>query len=261
MKKSLLLIAAVSFGMLLSACSEETVKEIKESSEKPSVEVTAVNNIFDVTTGKVNGTIKSNVNIIAGNINTSGCQMTASSNQFAFSSDNQGNTFDAVYCLMLDFSNGTVWYDYGSYGFVETPVCFRVRGAKGTLAPTFDEKTDNPTTTTYYITGVVTEIKDLAAADKKFTNTSFLASYFKDWGYTIVDTYKADVVALTVKMADNNVITVNVYGKQRDNEIAGLKNYIKTGDTVEFPAYASSAKDLAAKKINDILFCQVLKIK
>ena len=153
------------------------------------------------------------------------------------------------------------WTDYTNYGLVETDVNFRVRGAKGERIIDFDDEKNWSAGNQYYLTGVVAAISEITEGVKDFETLPIYKPFFEKIGFQqTVTSYTTQACVLTVVCRDE-IIDLQVYGKKRDNDIAKLLENVTVGSTIEFPANVKDKAALAARNLEPVKTCTVLKVK
>lgn len=153
------------------------------------------------------------------------------------------------------------WTDYTNYGLVETDVNFRVRGAKGERIIDFDDEKNWSTGNQYYLKGDVLSISEITEGVKDFETLPIYKPFFEKIGFQqTVTSYTTQACVLTVACGDE-VVDLQVYGKKRDNEISRLLENVTVGCTIEFPANVKDKNALAARNLEPVKTCTVLKVK
>lgn len=182
------------------------------------------------------------------------------------SGGNSNYTLDCGFLLIQNLWNKEMtgftsfWTDYTNYGLVETDVNFRVRGAKGERIIDFNDDKNWNSANHYYLKGTVLSISETTEGVKDFETTALYKPLFEELGHQqTVTSYTTQACVLTVACGEE-VVDIQVYGKKRDNEIAKLLNNVKVGDSIELPANVKDKAALAARKIEPVKTCAVLKI-
>ena len=153
------------------------------------------------------------------------------------------------------------WTDYTNYGLVETDVNFRVRGAKGERIIDFDDEKNWSAGNQYYLKGDVLSISEITEGVKDFETLPIYKPFFEKIGFQqTVTSYTTQACVLTVACGDE-VVDLQVYGKKRDNEISRLLENVTVGSTIEFPANVKDKNALAARNLEPVKTCTVLKVK
>lgn len=153
------------------------------------------------------------------------------------------------------------WTDYTYYGLVETDVNFRVRGAKGERIIDFDDDKNWSAGNQYYLKGDVLSISEITEGVKDFETLPIYKPFFEKIGFQqTVTSYTTQACVLNVACGDE-VVDLQVYGKKRDNEISRLLENVTVGSTIEFPANVKDKNALAARNLEPVKTCTVLKVK
>ena len=182
------------------------------------------------------------------------------------SGGNNDYTFDCGFLLIQSIWNkeqtgfADFWTDYTNYGLVETDVNFRVRGAKGERIIDFDDKNWSAGNQ-YYLKGEVLAVSEISEGVKDFETLPIYKPLFEKLGFQQTATsYTTQACVLTVVCGDE-VVDLQVYGKKRDNEIAKLLQNVTVGSSIEFPASVKDKAALAARNLEPVKTCTVLKVK
>lgn len=121
------------------------------------------------------------------------------------------------------------WTDYTNYGLIETDVNFRVRGEKGVKAIDFE-------------------------------TLPIYKPFFEKIGFQQTGTsYTAQSCVLTI-VTEKDTLSLQVYGKKRDNELTRLLDNVKIGDAIEFPVWVSNKDNLKERKVEPVKVSTVLKV-
>lgn len=155
---------------------------------------------------------------------------------------NTDYTQDLEFYLVQSVWN-TTWYDYSPYGYIETPVTFRVRGTKGTAILPEDYETyrkqEEESSRSYYLSGKILSIRDTSTNDLPFATMKHFSNIFKEIKFTPSSTVIAtEGIALTLDTG-NGTYDITVITRKRDNEKIKLLSCIGIGDVVEIPAEIS----------------------
>ena len=183
------------------------------------------------------------------------------------SGGNDDYTIDCGFLLIQNLWNKEqtgytdFWTDYTNYGLVETDVNFRVRGSKGERIIDFDDDSTWSASNHYYLEGVVTAVSEVSENTKDFETIPIYKPFFEKIGFQqTVTSYTAQSCVLTV-VTEKEVLSLQVYGKKRDNEIAKLLQNVTVGSTIEFPANVKDKKALGARNLSPVKTCTILKVK
>lgn len=186
---------------------------------------------------------------------------------YAFhSGGNSDYTLDCGFKLIQSIWNKEMtaftefWTDYTNYGIIETDVNFRVRGFKGERIINFDDDKSWNAANWYYLKGRVLSISEIIESTETFETLNIYGPLFKKYNYQPSSTTcTTQAVTLTVTSGEETV-TVEVYGKKRDNELGKFLEIVDIGTAIEFPVRVKDKNDLKERKIQPVKTCTVLKL-
>lgn len=288
MKKSFFF-AAMSALLIVSTSCDKNETDIKLSGVKSSTDACEIslagtfNNLIAVTSDAqaVDVNVKTNVPVISYSdkeyVSGHGFQFvpedltdfekTGTVPYVFHSGGNDGYTVDCGFLLIQSMWNKEqtgftdFWTDYTNYGLVETDVNFRVRGAKGERIIDFDDDKNWSAGNQYYLKGDVLSISEITEGVKDFETLPIYKPFFEKIGFQqTVTSYTTQACVLNVACGDE-VVDLQVYGKKRDNEISRLLENVTVGSTIEFPANVKDKNALAARNLEPVKTCTVLKVK
>jgi len=200
--------------------------------------------------------------------------------RFYFNTNN-GYTYDTALVLgQTVFTNETFvysWDDFKNYGPIEKYVNFRIKGAKGTLyvedyiedlnaidnggkgrngETSETQLNSNP----YYIKGTLKSVTPGEDFDSKLICLQLYNNYFKDGGYyPSITSCKGKAETLIIG-SESGDYSISVTGRERDNNLANLSEYVKIGDSVEIAIKSISKKAVDSKNLGETIYCRVLKL-
>lgn len=194
---------------------------------------------------------------------------------------NGGYTYDTAMMLgqtiFTSRENHYEWADFKNYGPVEKYINFRVMGAKGTLyiedyiedlekivnggkgrnGETSEEQLNN---NPYYVRGILKDIASGKDFESKLIGLRLYDNYFSNGGfYPSVTTCKGVSKVFTIE-SEGEDYTISITGRERDNDLVNLSNYVKVGNIVEIAIKDISKNIVESKNLGEAIYCRVLKV-